>query len=150
MTLAELLCSAYVALALPNADTACMNMDTVIESSYKHKVDASIMTALIFYESRWKPKAISSSRACGLTQVLPKYTRNPRRTCKELLDPTVSIDTGAKTLGQWLHGRYAKGRMRLLCALTVKAIAAMAMMPTREHIGMPATSSVCPRDLKRK
>jgi len=117
MTLAELLCSAYVALALPNADTACMNMDTVIESSYKHNVDATIITALIFYESRWKPKAISSSRACGLTQVLPKYTRKPRRTCKELLDPKVSINTGAKTLGQWQHGRYAKGRVKIaLCA----------------------------------
>jgi len=33
LNLAELLCSAYVALALPNADIACDHMDVVVESS---------------------------------------------------------------------------------------------------------------------
>lgn len=117
MTLAELLCAAYISFGYPNAELMCKSADTVIEASYEHKVPATIMTALIFYESRWKPTAISKSKACGLTQVLPKYTRNPRLTCKELLDPVTSIRTGSKQLGRWLHGRYGRGRLKIaLCA----------------------------------
>jgi soluble lytic murein transglycosylase-like protein len=115
MTLAELLCAAYVALALPNSQVMCKNADTVVESTYKHNVSAPIMTALIFYESRWTPSAVSGSNACGLTQVLPKYTRMPRLTCEELLEPKTSIEAGSKALGKWLRG-YGRGKYKIaLC-----------------------------------
>ena len=115
MTLAELLCAAYISFGYPNAELMCKSADTVVEASYEHKVSATIMTALIFYESRWKPSAISKSNACGLTQVLPKYTRNPRLTCEELLEPKTSIQAGSKALGKWLRG-YGRGKYKIaLC-----------------------------------
>ena len=68
------MCSAFVALALPNADEACYNMDMVVNAAEKYNVDPSIMVSLIHIESRWTPTAVSRDGACGLTQILPKYT----------------------------------------------------------------------------
>ena len=78
MTLVELLCAAYVSLLLPNADIACENMETIVEASEQHAVDPAVMVSLIYVESRWKPTAVSSAGACGLTQVLPKYSAGTR------------------------------------------------------------------------
>ena len=48
-------------------------MDTVIlivEAASKHGVDASILAGLLEQESRWNPKAVSSSNAKGLAQFI--------------------------------------------------------------------------------
>ena len=108
MTLVELLCAAYVSLLLPNADIACENMETIVEASEQHAVDPAVMVSLIYVESRWKPTAVSSAGACGLTQVLPKYSAGTRGrfgkrlTCRQLMNPTTSIDRGTQILGDFL------------------------------------------------
>ena len=117
----ELLCAAYVALALPNADIACENMDFVVEAAEEFDVEPSVMVSLIFVESRWKPGAISRDGACGLTQVLPRYTAGYRGrlgkklTCKQLLDPETSIRKGTKILSYYLN-RYRDNYRRSLCS----------------------------------
>ena len=121
LKLAELLCSAYVALSLPNADIACENMDVVVEASEQHNINPATLTSLIFVESRWTPTAVSRDGACGLTQVLPRYSSGFRNkfgqklTCEQLKDPETSIKRGAKILSWWTR-RYGKGRMSVgLC-----------------------------------
>ena len=121
MSLAELLCAAYVALALPNADTACENMETIVDAAYEYDVDPSIMVALIYVESRWTPRARSRSNACGLTQILPKYSAGYRNrfgkklTCRQLYNPETSIKRGTKILGYFLD-RYRDNYRRSLCS----------------------------------
>ena len=126
MNLAEIICSAYVALALPNADIACEHMDTLVEAAEQHDVDPATMTALIFVESRWTPTAVSRSNACGLTQVLPRYSAGTRNrfgkklTCEELKNPTVSIKRGTQILSYFLK-RYRKNYARSLCSYNAGA-----------------------------
>jgi len=121
MTLAELFCAAYISLSLPNADVACKHMEVVVKSAEIHDVDTSIMISLIYVESRWTPTARSTSNACGLTQVLPKYSAGFRNrfgsklTCQQLFNPVTSIKRGTKILEYYLK-RYRRNYRRSLCA----------------------------------
>ena len=110
MTLAQLLCMSVISIQLPNSAVACEHMDYLVEQAQKNKVRPRVLVALINEESRWKPEAVSRSGACGLTQVLPKYTR-PKVTCNQLKDPRKSIEVGAKTLAFWVYD-YGKGRYK--------------------------------------
>ena len=107
MTAAALICAAIVAVNMPNAEYACKNMDVVVEASKSYDLDPYLMVSLIHEESRWKPNAVSRKGACGLTQLLPKYTK-PRHSCRDLKDPETSIWMGAKTLKFWIQV-YGKG-----------------------------------------
>ena len=121
MTIAELMCAAYVALAFPNADTACENMEHVVRVAEKYDVEPTVMVSLIFVESRWTTRAVSRDGACGLTQVLPRYTsgyRNrfgKRLTCRGLFNPKASIHKGIQILSYHLK-RYRGNYKRSLCA----------------------------------
>ena len=121
MTLAELFCAAYMGLSLPNANIACSHMDSVIRASHENNVDPAIMISLIYVESRWTPTARSTSNACGLTQILPKYSSGynnrfgRKLTCQQLYNPETSIKRGAKILSYYLM-RYRGNKTRSLCA----------------------------------
>ena len=109
--IAEILCMTVVSLGLPNAEYACEHMNTVVGAAEDNNVKPEVLVSLIYHESRWVPTAVSKDTACGLTQVLPKYTRNPKLTCEDLKDPTTSIFTGAKKLNYWVY-KYGKGRYK--------------------------------------
>lgn len=106
--IAELLCAAYVSLLLPNADIACENMEHLVETAEEHNLKPSVLVSLIFVESRWSPNAVSRDGACGLTQVLPKYSAGYRNrfgkklSCRQLKDPETSISRGTKILSYYL------------------------------------------------
>jgi len=106
MSYAEILCSIVMALNMPNSDFACKHMDTVVEAAEYYDVEPELLISLIHHESRWNPTVVSRSGACGLTQVIPKYTKSPRLTCKQLKRPKTSIWAGAKMLSYWIH-KYA-------------------------------------------
>jgi len=57
MSLAEIMCAAYVSLALPNAEVACENVYVVVDAAEEHQVDPEVIASLIFIESRWTPTA---------------------------------------------------------------------------------------------
>ena len=120
MTVAELLCAAVISIGMPHSDVACQHMETVVSASVENKVDPAVMVALIHVESRWTPRAKSVSNACGLTQIVPKWTGGrrtgvPKLTCEELYEPTTSIVMGARTFSYWLH-RYARRNYKVaLC-----------------------------------
>jgi soluble lytic murein transglycosylase-like protein len=123
MAAAELICAAFLALGLPNSTTACQHMAEVVKASSEFNVDPVVMTALIHVESRWNIDARSRSNACGLTQVLPKYTRKfygGRATCRDLFNPKLSIYKGADILGYYLR-RYKRNYRKSLCAYNAGA-----------------------------
>jgi len=71
----------------------------VIEASKEHNISPYTLAALIFYESSWYTKVKSHAGACGLTQVIPKYSKY---SCKQLFVPQVSIKEGAAKLRGWI------------------------------------------------
>ena len=116
MALAEILCAAIMLVGSPRAEVACQHMETVVEAAEASDVDPYVMLGLIHVESRWLATARSSSNACGLTQILPRYTGSkktgvPKLTCEQLFDPTTSIIMGARTFSFWLKS-YARGNYK--------------------------------------
>ena len=109
----QLLCSAVIALSFPRAEVACKYMETVVEASEKYDIEPTLMIALIRVESNWKTTAISPCRACGLTQVLVKYSNY---SCRRLIrNPKLSIMEGTRKLNYWIY-TYGKGNVRVgLC-----------------------------------
>ena len=119
MGLPELICAAIISIGMPRAEVACRHMDQVVEVAQQEDIRPEVLVALIHVESRWKYTAISRANACGLTQVIPKWTggtaaRRVRYTCDDLMNPRVSILAGGQIFSFWLHryGRCRTGRCR--------------------------------------
>ena len=111
---AELLCIAILNIGMPNAEFACQQMEHVVNAADDLNFEPEILVAMIHYESRWNPAAVSGSGACGLTQVVPRWT-NPRKTCQQLLFAPTSIYEGTKMLRRWMD-RFGRGSLsRALC-----------------------------------
>lgn len=99
--------SGVAKVATANLETACEQAQHLLDTSYKYDIEPEVLMALIWVESRWNKKAVSRANACGLTQVIPKYSR-PRKTCSELKDPETSIVAGAVALNYWITKRNKK------------------------------------------
>ena len=84
---------------------ACKSSTQIINESRKVNIEPSLVMALITVESNWKRTAVSTANACGLTQVIPKYTGKitKKHTCKQLQIPRNSIYVGIKTLKFWIN-----------------------------------------------
>ena len=118
MGISELLCAAVLSLGMTNAETACKHMPLLVEESKRWNVKPEVMIGLIHVESRWTPDVTSRANACGLTQVIPKWTggrstRGRKYTCKELYNPVTSIKAGVEIFSYWRRtygrGNYAVG-----------------------------------------
>jgi len=113
-------CLALQALGYPRADFACEHMFYVMEVTEQNDIKPEVFLGLIMTESNWNHKAVSYAGACGLTQVLPKYSKkyggkDRNLTCDELKDPKTSIRVGGKILNYWLT-KYSKGNYKVaLC-----------------------------------
>lgn len=117
MGLPELLCAAVLSIGMPRAEYACSHMDLVVDVAKKNDIQPEVMVSLIHVESRWTPTAVSHANACGLTQVIPKYTggrasKNKKYTCDDLKNPVTSILAGGSIFNYWLHryGKCARGK----------------------------------------
>jgi len=110
MTYAEIICAAILSFGMPNADFACKHMDTVVEVSEEYHLDPIILTALIHVETRWSPRAKSKAGACGLTQVIPKFSRKFGYVGCRMLKrrPKLAIRKGGQILSYWIR-TYGKG-----------------------------------------
>ena len=108
-SIAYMFCLALLNINMPNAEYACTHIHMALEAAEEYKIRPELFIAMIYVESRWSPKAVSKGYACGLTQVLPKYTRNPKLSCEDLKDPKTSIWTGAQKLNYWIY-KYGRGK----------------------------------------
>ncbi|MBM88282.1 MAG: hypothetical protein CMQ41_07875 [Gammaproteobacteria bacterium] len=86
---------------------ACAQTSHIVDAAKKENIDPYILTSIIYTESRFGPNAVSSAGACGLTQVIPKYSVG-KLTCKQLKNPKTSIYAGAASLNQWIKKRGKK------------------------------------------
>ena len=117
MEVAALMCVAFASLNLQYDDQrlerACNHMPEIIAETKGTKIKPEILLSLIHYESRWKPKVVSKAGACGLTQVIPRYSGGrkdgaPKLSCQQLQNPKTSIKYGARILHRWIN-KYGKG-----------------------------------------
>ena len=113
---AKVLCATIMASSgvcgIGGKDRACKRSRQVVEASSKYKLDPYLLTALIQVESNWKSHVVSPAGACGLTQVVHKYSKY---NCKQLKNPKISIWEGAKKLNYWIY-KYGKGNLKIgLC-----------------------------------
>ena len=113
---AKVLCAAIITssgvFGIGGKDRACRHSRQVVEASSKYKLDPYLLTALIQVESNWKSHVVSPAGACGLTQVVHKYSKY---NCKQLKNPKISIWEGAKKLNYWIY-KYGKGNLKIgLC-----------------------------------
>ena len=124
LTVVQLFCLVFSTAGAPDfylsksrKKLACKSANQIVEESNLADIDPSLVMALITVESNWKKTAISKAKACGLTQVIPKYTGKitKKYNCKQLQIPSNSIYVGIKTLKYWVNwhkGDIARG----LCA----------------------------------
>ena len=101
------------------AEFACTMAPTIVLEAHRHDLPPARVAALIWVESRFNPRAKSRAGACGLTQVIPRWSldrRTGRRwTCAELMEPHESIRVGTRMLRQ-MTDRYARSDERVgLC-----------------------------------
>lgn len=86
---------------------------SIRSSAIKNDLEPELLAALIFVESSFRPNVVSSANACGLTQVVPRWTGGPetkgiKYTCQQLKDPETSIKVGAQILSYNIRV-YGKG-----------------------------------------
>ena len=91
----------------------CKYENTINREAKRNDIQPELLASLIYIESAFWPHVVSKSNACGLTQVIPKYTGGPetaykKYTCNQLKDPNTSIIVGARILG-YIKKIYAKG-----------------------------------------
>ena len=123
MSVVTALCLAVSALGIskPQQKRACKYMPYIVQQSTEHNIDPSIVVSMIFVESSFNPWVVSPATACGLMQIIPKYTsyrnggKKKRYTCNELKDPKRSIRVGLKILRHLLK-RSSGDMARALCS----------------------------------
>ena len=106
LTVVQLFCFVFSTAGAPDFYLSKSRKKLACKSAYQ-----------LVEESNWKKTAISKAKACGLTQVIPKYTGKitKKYNCKQLQIPSNSIYVGIKTLKYWVNwhkGDIARG----LCA----------------------------------
>ena len=106
-------------VALPMSSTQHRNLckweADIVRESNKNNLEPELLVALIYVESAYWPSSVSYANACGLTQVVPKWTggketRGVRYTCEQLKNPKTAIRVGARILSYNIRV-YAKGNV---------------------------------------
>lgn len=108
---------AIMPAALPMSKTQARNLckyeKYILKESKVNNIEPELLASVIYVESGFYPNVVSDANACGLTQVIPKWTGGKetgkkRYTCKQLKNPRISIKVGARILG-YIIKNYAKG-----------------------------------------
>ena len=93
----------------------CRYEDDIVHSANKYNLEPELIAGLMFVESSYYPSVVSHANACGLMQVVPKWTGGPatggkKYTCEQLKDPRTSIRVGTRILN-WAINNFAKGNL---------------------------------------
>ena len=99
-----LICLALIDMnGVVNQKQICHNVRAIKEVTEKYNIEPELYVSLLWQESKFTPNITSPRGACGISQVLPKYTDV---SCKELTRFNVGLNYGAKALSYWYH-KYA-------------------------------------------
>ena len=99
-----------------NQENICDNVESLHKITKEYKIKPELYVSVLWVESNFKTNIKSyTGRACGISQVIPKYTE-PKYTCKELNSNHVAaMEQGARIYS--LFKPYAKGNDKMnLCA----------------------------------
>ncbi|MCM5681455.1 lytic transglycosylase domain-containing protein [Schlegelella sp. S2-27] len=73
--------------------------ESLVQAARRHGLDPSLVVAVMYVESRYRPQARSPKGALGLMQLMPATaSQYGVSTEQALLDPHVNIDVGARHL----------------------------------------------------
>lgn len=105
----------YPEMSNHQRDVVCKYEHLIRVEAKKNNIEPELLASLIFVESAFLPDAQSSVGACGLTQVVPKWTggketKGVSYTCQQLKKPETSIRVGAEILSYNIRV-YAKGNV---------------------------------------
>ena len=109
------------------AKNVCKYEHIIVAEAEKNDIEPELLASVIYVESGFYPKAVSDANACGLTQVIPKWTGGretgrKKYTCKQLKNPRTSIRVGARILG-YIIKNYTKGNEdKALCMYNAGSI----------------------------
>ena len=98
-----------------NESNICENIQTLHEVSTEYNIDPSTYVSVLWVESNFTTNINSyTGKACGISQVVPKWTR-PRVSCQTLNeDPSEAIKQGARIFS--IFKKYGKGSLDIsLC-----------------------------------
>jgi len=93
----------------------CEYEKAIIANAQRYDVEPELVTAVMYVESAFYPNVKSSAGACGLMQVIPRYTGGiatgyKKYTCQQLKRPSIGIKTGTRVLNWTIH-HFAKGNI---------------------------------------
>jgi soluble lytic murein transglycosylase-like protein len=82
---------------IENQKNICNNMGAIYKISDKYKIESDLYVSMMWIESNFKSNIVSyTGKACGISQVVPKWTR-PKMSCKELNENTkAAMEQGAR------------------------------------------------------
>lgn len=83
-----------------NKSTADNYTRWIIDSATKYNLNPFLILSMIFVESRFDSKAIGSSNATGLMQIIPSVHKT---TSAALLNPQKNIQIGTKIISEYLQ-----------------------------------------------
>lgn len=91
----------------------CRYENDIIHNANKYNLEPELIAGLMFVESSYYPRAVSHANACGLMQIIPKWTGGPatggrKYTCEQLKAPRLNIRVGTRILN-WTINSFAKG-----------------------------------------
>lgn len=115
-----LLFSQHYDLSPVQQKNICKYENEIRHQAKINKIKPALLASVIFVESSFYPHVVSSANACGLTQVVPKWTggketKGERYTCKQLKDPNTAIEAGSRILSYSIRV-YGRGSVdRGLC-----------------------------------
>jgi len=125
-----------------NEENICENIQTLHKVSKQYKIKSDLYVSMLWVESNFTTNIKSyTGKACGISQVIPKYTK-PRYTCKELNeDPVIAMEQGARIYSAFK--RYARGNDKMnLCAYNQGFRCKGEFSPKHKEIGMEYASKV--------
>lgn len=88
-----------------------------------NKIPVDLLVGLITVESRFKPRAVSSHGAKGITQVMPRYHK-AKINGRDIFDPRVGIEVGSLILRDCLNKHSGNHRLALSCYSGSKGVQA--------------------------
>lgn len=109
------------------AKNVCKYEHIIIKEARKNKIEPELLASIIYVESGFYPRVVSRANACGLTQVIPKWTGGretgkKKYTCKQLKDPRTSIRVGAKIYAYILKHYASNNEDKALCMYNAGSI----------------------------
>ena len=107
--------SSSFGLTEPGNRRACSYVPEIIAQAKNNNIEPTLLVSVIMVESAFRPRVVSIAGACGLTQVVPKWTGGPetkykKYTCSQLKDPKTAIRVGAQMLSYSIRV-YGKGNL---------------------------------------